>query len=197
MDVYSGKESGKSLVASEFAFTDREEEVDYCAFAEFVNTGNSVALDSVLIKGNAVTCLRFYVETSFGFFRRNPLCFCGGILTKLFDNFFEDGFLLVGCDRSRKNAFSVFLFAYFTVTLFSFIFAFLMIFSPFDSFVWYAEPRRFALIVVLSGHFQTAGCALISPVSLLWQRTVRPASRSGRIRYRLIRRWNPPENQRQ
>lgn len=88
MDVYCAKVSRKSLVAAEFAFTDRDEKVDNCSFAEFVNTRNGVALDSVLIKGNAVTCLRFYVDTRFVIsFRRNPLCFCGGILTKLFDNF--------------------------------------------------------------------------------------------------------------
>lgn len=93
MDVYGGKVCRESLVAAEFAFSDGDNDVNDCAFAKFVNTTNGVALDSVLIKVNAVPCLRFYVETRFvTFFRRNPLCFCGGILTKLFDNFFKMSF---------------------------------------------------------------------------------------------------------
>lgn len=37
MDVYCGKVSGKSLVAAELAFSDGDEEVNNCAFTEFIN----------------------------------------------------------------------------------------------------------------------------------------------------------------
>jgi len=37
MDVYCGKVCGKALVAAELAFSDGDEEVNNCAFTEFVN----------------------------------------------------------------------------------------------------------------------------------------------------------------
>lgn len=50
MNVYRGKVCGESLVATELAFSDRDEQVNYCSFAQFVNTRNGVALYAVLVK---------------------------------------------------------------------------------------------------------------------------------------------------
>jgi hypothetical protein len=90
MNVYRGKVCGESLVATELAFSDGDEYVNNCAFSEFVNACNGVALYAVLVKIYFIVGLRFYVKIIFiGFFCRNPFCFCGGIFPKLLDDFLE------------------------------------------------------------------------------------------------------------